>query len=80
MKKVLALVATACVPAFVLSACNGSSIGATGVSALPNSQVPAIHSRPHDVSVNDLDAGGATFPAQAYNGASQSVGTFATAF
>jgi ABC-type phosphate transport system substrate-binding protein len=74
MKKVLALVATACVPAFALSACNGSSNGATGVSALPNSQGAAFHARPHDVSVNDLDAGGATFPAQAYNGASQPVG------
>lgn len=74
MKKVLALVATALVPAFALSACNGSSSGATGVSALPNSPGAAIHVRPHDTSANDLHAGGATFPAYAYNGGSQPVG------
>lgn len=77
MKKVLALVATACVPAFALSACNGSSNGATGVSALPSTHsTAAIRVRPHDLSANDLHAGGATFPALAYNGASQPVGLF----
>lgn len=74
MRKVLASVAMACVPALVLSACNGSPNGATGISTLPATNGAASQSRPFDLSANDLHAGGATFPALAYNGASQPVG------
>ena len=76
MQKVLAAVAMACVPALVLSACNGSSNGATGISAIPNANGAASKSRPFDLSANDLHAGGATFPALAYNGASQPTGLY----
>jgi ABC-type phosphate transport system substrate-binding protein len=46
------------------------------MSTLPNAPSAQVRSRPFDLSANDLHAGGATFPALAYNGASQPVGLF----
>jgi len=73
MRKVLATLALATVPAIALSACNGPSNGATGASALPNT-VGHVRLRPNDFSALDLHAGGATFPAYGYNLGSQPAG------
>jgi phosphate transport system substrate-binding protein len=75
MRNILATVALAAVPALVFSACSGSSQG-TGVSAVPNVPASAAnhHIRPLDTGA-DLEAGGATFPAFAYNLGSQPVGS-----
>src|SRR5579862_1596063 len=72
MRKALATLALAAVPAFAMTACNGPSNGTSGVSALPNTA--QIKVRPNDFSTNDLHAGGATFPAYAYNLGSQPAG------
>ena len=75
MRNILATVALAAVPALLFSACSGSSQG-TGVSAVPN--VPASAANHHIRSLDtgaDLEAGGATFPAFAYNLGSQPVGS-----
>ncbi|HEY1974978.1 MAG TPA: substrate-binding domain-containing protein [Candidatus Baltobacteraceae bacterium] len=74
MRKVLATLALATVPAIALSACNGPSNGASGVSALPNTTVGHAKLRPNDFSSNDLHAGGATFPAYGYNLGSEPAG------
>jgi ABC-type phosphate transport system substrate-binding protein len=73
MRNSLKIVLAAVVPALILSACNnqGSATPGTG-GALPNMQ--SVHSRPMDTSANDLHAGGATFPAYAYNLGSQPTG------
>ena len=73
MRKVLATLALATIPAIALSACNGPSNGATGASALPNT-IGHVGVRPNDFSANDLHAGGATFPAYGYNLGSQPAG------
>jgi ABC-type phosphate transport system substrate-binding protein len=78
MNKTFAPLALATVAAVaMLSACNGNSGAGSGVSALPNA--PASHHgriRPNDNGPQDLHAGGATFPAYAYNLGDQPVGTF----
>jgi ABC-type phosphate transport system substrate-binding protein len=82
MKKALATMALAAVPALILSACNGT--GQSGVASLPNASSISTQSnaqggprmRHNDNGPQDLHAGGATFPAYAYNTASQPVGTF----
>ncbi len=73
MKNILATLALAAAPALILSACNGNAAG-TGVSAIPNA--PAAHgSRIHHEDTGaDLEAGGATFPAYAYNLGNQPTG------
>lgn len=77
MNKTLATMASAVVFALSLSACNGtSSSGTPGMSALPNAAAPGGHLKSNDNGPSSLHAGGATFPAQAYNTASQPVGTF----
>jgi ABC-type phosphate transport system substrate-binding protein len=82
MNKTLATVALAAIPALLLSACNGNSASGTpGVAALPNapaSQAQTAGQRVHrnDTGPQDLHAGGATFPAYAYNLASQPVGNY----
>jgi phosphate transport system substrate-binding protein len=79
MKKSLATLALAIAPALIFSACNGGAGGGTsGVAPLPNtSQVShARHVRSLDSGPHDLHAGGATFPAYAYNLANQPVGTY----
>ena len=72
MRKALATLALAAVPAFAMTACNGPSNGGGGVSALPMTQQHQV--RPNDFSPNDLHGGGATFPAYAYNLGSQPTG------
>jgi ABC-type phosphate transport system substrate-binding protein len=70
MRKSLASVLLAAAPVLILSACNSAG-GSNGVSALPNaapvSRAAQTRIRPNDFSANDLHAGGATFPAYAYN-------------
>lgn len=81
MNKSLAVLALAIAPALALGGCNGSSgEGGAGVNPLPNSGAPVSEQRggAHrlDNGPKDLHAGGATFPAFAYNLAVQPVGTF----
>lgn len=77
MNKTLATVTSAVVIALSVSACNGTS-GTPGVGAVPNAPLQSINrgglGNPNDNGPSSLHAGGATFPAQAYNGASQPVG------
>jgi phosphate transport system substrate-binding protein len=80
MNKTLATLATAAVAALLLSACNGSG-GSTGVSpSLPTTGGAASHHHgrfgPNDNGPQDLHAGGATFPAYAYNLGNQPVGNY----
>jgi ABC-type phosphate transport system substrate-binding protein len=73
MKNVLATLALAAVPALLFSACNGAS--STGASAVPSAPTMAKHhGHPLDTAA-DLEAGGATFPAYAYNLGNQPVGS-----
>ena len=78
MRNALATFALAALPALMLSACNNAAGGASGVAPLPN--VPSGTSRHHshirgaDNGPQDLHAGGATFPAYAYNLGNQPVG------
>jgi ABC-type phosphate transport system substrate-binding protein len=77
MRKTLATLAWAAIPAVLISfsACSGSSGTNTGVAPLPNSPDISKHGRVHrDVSAN-LHAGGATFPGYGYNLGVQPVGT-----
>jgi phosphate transport system substrate-binding protein len=79
MKKSLAALALAAVPVLAFSACNGTTGGgSSGIAPLPNSAQITHSSRIHgaDSGPGDLHAGGATFPAYAYNLASQPVGTY----
>jgi ABC-type phosphate transport system substrate-binding protein len=77
MRKTLATLALAALPAFALNACNGTA-GGNGVAALPNTAVPASHHRVHrnDNGPQDLHAGGATFPAYGYNLGNQPTGLY----
>jgi len=78
MRNTLAILALAALPAIVLSACNGGAAGGSGMSALPNASSASHHSkvRRGDNGPQDLHAGGADFPAYAYNLESQPVGTY----
>ncbi len=82
MNKTLAIMASAVVCAVSLSACNGGSAnGTSGIGTIPNaasaqSSQPGGHMKSNDNGPSSIHAGGATFPAQAYNTASQPVGTF----
>jgi ABC-type phosphate transport system substrate-binding protein len=81
MNKTLAIMASAVVCAISLSACNGGSANGTpGMQALPNaasqSRQPGGHMKSNDNGPSSLHAGGATFPAEAYNTSSQPVGLF----
>jgi ABC-type phosphate transport system substrate-binding protein len=68
----------AAIPELLLSACNGSTAGGPGVAALPNAPAASHRGRIHhnDNGPQDLHAGGATFPAFAYNLANQPVGQY----
>lgn len=77
MRKSLATLAWAAIPAVLigLSACNGNSGTNAGMVPLPSSPAVAKHSRVRgDLSAN-LHAAGATFPAYGYNLGVQPVGT-----
>jgi ABC-type phosphate transport system substrate-binding protein len=78
MKNSLVAMAAATIPIVVFSACNGSSSVGTGVAPLPNAPAAAAraHVRPNDTGPQDLHAGGADFPAYAYNLGVQPVGTY----
>lgn len=81
MKNALATLALAAVPALILSACNGNAAGG-GPGVAPAVNAPAAssphHGRMHhqDNGPQDLHAGGATFPAYAYNLGNQPVGLY----
>ncbi|MBV8529927.1 MAG: substrate-binding domain-containing protein, partial [Candidatus Eremiobacteraeota bacterium] len=76
MKNTLATLVLAAVPALLFSACNGSTGGAGTTSIVPNAPAASQHGRihPNDQSAADLHAGGATFPAYAYNLGKQPAG------
>ncbi|MBV9056050.1 MAG: substrate-binding domain-containing protein [Candidatus Eremiobacteraeota bacterium] len=79
MKQSLVTAALAAAPALLFSACNGTSAsGPSAVAPLPGAPVVSNHSRirHNDNGPQDLHAGGADFPAYAYNLASQPVGTY----
>ena len=78
MRKTLAILAWAAIPALLMSACNGNSGGSSGLGSLPNapaaSQRGSIHH--NDNGIADIHAGGATFPAYGYNLGDQPVGPY----
>jgi phosphate transport system substrate-binding protein len=77
MNKTLATLAMATVPALLLSACNGGAMGPSGTTALPATSHGVVgHVKPNDNGPQDLHAGGATFPAYAYNLGNQPVGNY----
>src|SRR5579871_519936 len=79
MNKSLATLVLAAVPALLTSACNGGAGGNTpAVAPLSNSAQASHASRARglDSGPQDLHAGGATFPAYAYNLASQPAGLY----
>jgi phosphate transport system substrate-binding protein len=86
MHKALATLALAAVPALMFSACNANSAGGnSAVAPLPNAPSAARTTTPaaarhrvhhNDNGPQDLHAGGATFPAFAYNQANQPVGNY----
>lgn len=77
MRKALSALLLMAVPVVAFTACNSQS--GSGVSALPNAGSNLVstgrHHHPHDFSTADLHAGGATFPAYAYNLGNQPVGS-----
>jgi ABC-type phosphate transport system substrate-binding protein len=79
MKKTLAPLAWAAIPALLLSisACNGNATGGSGLTPTSNAPAASQHGRVHRkiFSTTALYAGGATFPAYGYNDGAQPVGT-----
>jgi ABC-type phosphate transport system substrate-binding protein len=80
MRKTLAILAWAAIPAALISisACNGNSGGTSGVAPLPNAPAASQHGRVHhnDNSASDLHGGGSTFVAYAYNEGDQPTGLY----
>ena len=78
MRKTLAILAWAAIPALLVSACSGNSGGSSGLGSLPNAPAALQHGRVHhnDNSAGDVHAGGATFPAYGYNLGDQPVGPY----
>lgn len=79
MRKSLATLALATLPALALSACNGSSPGTQNLTPAGPQAGPVHHNgRVHrdDNGAQDLHAGGADIPAYAYNLGSQPVGYY----
>jgi len=72
MRKAFATLALAAVPILAASACNGPSNGTAGATLPSAPQAKLQH--PNDFSINDMHAGGATFPAYAYNLGNQPTG------
>ena len=74
------VIALAAIPSLLMTACSGgntaSSVFSPAQSAHSGPGNVAMGSIQYDTSKQDLHAGGATFPAQAYNGASQPVGSY----
>ncbi|HTU82218.1 MAG TPA: substrate-binding domain-containing protein [Candidatus Acidoferrales bacterium] len=78
MRKALSALLLMAAPAFALTACNSQSAGVTTMPGVqPNARAGAYGKhRAHDFSSADLHAGGATFPAYAYNLGNQPTGAF----
>jgi ABC-type phosphate transport system substrate-binding protein len=78
MRKTLAILAWAAIPALLMSACNGNSGGSSGLGSLPNAPAASQHGRIHhnDNGIADIHAGGATFPAYGYNLGDQPTGSY----
>jgi ABC-type phosphate transport system substrate-binding protein len=78
MSKTLVTLAFAAVPVLIVSACNGSGGGNSGIPSVGTNAPASQHGRvhPNDTSSADLHAGGADFPAVGYNLADQPVGTY----
>ena len=77
MRKALSTLLLLATPAFAFSACNSPQAGVPSVgSGMTSNHVTSAngHKHRHDFSAADLHAGGATFPAFAYNGGNQPVG------
>lgn len=76
MRKALSTFLLIAMSALTLSACNSQSSGASGAGMMPNAPqlVAGYHHTPHDSGPADLHAGGATFPAYAYNLGNQPTG------
>jgi hypothetical protein len=81
MRKTLAILAWAALPALLLSACNGNAGGSSGVAALPNTTGVSQRAHVHrnDNGAADIHAGGATFPAYGYNLGQQPAGLYTAA-
>jgi ABC-type phosphate transport system substrate-binding protein len=81
MRKTLAILAWAAIPALLMSACNGNPGGSSGIGSLPNTPVAGEHGRVHhnDNTTSDIHGGGATFPAYGYNLGDQPVGLYTAA-
>jgi len=77
MRNTLATLALAAVAALMLSACNGGS-GSSAIAPVPNAPATSEHGRAHrnDTGPASLHAGGADFPAFAYNDETQPVGSY----
>jgi|SRR5579863_1316508 len=81
MRKTLAALAWAAIPALLLSACNGNATGgSSGITPTTNGPAASTHGRAHhnDNGAGDLHAGGATFPAYGYNLGDQPSGGYTT--
>jgi ABC-type phosphate transport system substrate-binding protein len=79
MRKTLAILAWAAVPALLMSACNGNGTGgSSGVASLPNAPAAAAHGRVHrnDNSAADIHAGGGDFPGYGLNLGDQPTGLY----
>lgn len=79
MRKALITLALAALPALMVSACNGGAGGSGMAPAAPNAPAGQTHNgrmRRDDNGPQDLHAGGATFPAFAYNLATQPTGGY----
>ncbi|HEV3154350.1 MAG TPA: substrate-binding domain-containing protein [Candidatus Baltobacteraceae bacterium] len=78
--KLAKAIALAAIPSLLMTACNGGNSATPAVTqnlhGAPVAGGAATQSIQYDTSSKDLHGGGATFPAQAYNGASQPVGSF----
>jgi ABC-type phosphate transport system substrate-binding protein len=79
MRKTLAILAWAAVPALLMSACNGNANGGgSGVASLPNAPAASQRGRVHhnDNGPGDLHAGGSDLPAYGYNLGDQPTGLY----
>ncbi len=77
-KTLVALALSAATAALALSACNGSSGAGSGVASIPNAPTGSHRVRANDNGPQDLHAGGATFPAYAYNLGDQPAGLYSS--
>jgi len=73
-------IALAAIPSLLMTACGGGntapSVSSQSLHGAPVAGGATTQTKMYDQSANDLHGGGATFPAQAYNGASQPVGNW----